>query len=141
LERQGLAAALEELAVGVEHLYPTSCHFRCNEEIFVDEHTVADHLYRIAQEAVNNSVKHAGSNRIDIELSNGEDQLTLKVKDDGRGLPEAPERGSGMGFNIMQYRARMIDASLSITSTSGKGTVVTCKYVKKARESESGGPE
>jgi PAS domain S-box-containing protein len=131
LERQGLAAALEELAMGVEHLYPTSCRFRCSEEFFVDDHTVADHIYRIAQEAVNNALKHAHSKHIDIELSHHGDQLTLKVIDDGRGLPETAARGSGMGFNIMEYRARMIDASLSISGTPGKGTSVICKYVNK----------
>ncbi len=141
LERQGLVAALEELAVGVEHLYPPSCQFHCSKEIFIEDHTVADHLYRIAQEAVNNAVKHADSSRIDIELSNGEDHLTLKVTDNGQGFPQTAKDGRGMGFNIMHYRARMIDASLSISGKPAKGTVVTCKYIKKARESESGGPK
>ena len=133
LEAQGLAAALEELAVRVEHLYSTSCSFRCAEEISVDDHTVADHFYRIAQEAVNNALKHAESKHINIELSHQDDQLILKVSDNGRGLPEVTDRGSGMGLNIMQYRARMIDASLSISGTSGKGTVVTCKYTEESQ--------
>jgi signal transduction histidine kinase len=64
-------------------------------------------------------------------LSHHGDQLTLKVIDDGQGLPDTAAKGSGMGFNIMEYRARMIDASLSISGAPGKGTAVTCKYVNK----------
>ncbi len=131
LEQQGLSAALEELAVGTQTLHQVSCRFRCPRDVFVGDHAAANHLYRIAQEAVTNALKHAHPSRIDIELNKEDGTYTLKIQDDGEGLPDESSRGNGMGFHIMQYRARMIDASLTIDDTPGKGTTVLCKFVNK----------
>ncbi len=131
LEQQGLSAALEELALGMESLHQVSCRFRCPRDVFVEDHATANHLYRIAQEAVTNALKHARPGRVDIELNKDDGTYTLKVEDDGKGLPDESSRGNGMGFHIMQYRARMIDASLTIEAAPGKGTTVICKLVNK----------
>jgi PAS domain S-box-containing protein len=134
LEQQGLYAALEELAAGVETLHPVSCRFRRRQDVSVEDHATANHLYRIAQEAVTNALKHAAPSRIEIELQKDDGTYTLKIQDNGKGLPQDSSRSNGMGFHIMQYRARMIDASLTIEDTPGKGTTVTCKLVNKETE-------
>jgi signal transduction histidine kinase len=88
-------------------------------------------LYRIAQEAVNNAVKHSGAQHIQIRLSSSETGLELLVHDDGKGIKESPGRAGGMGLHIMDYRARSIGGSLEIVGASG-GTTVSCRVPQRA---------
>ena len=93
----------------------------------VTDSNIATHLYRIAQEAIINAVKHGHVSRIDIELSRRDGGLTLAVKDDGIGLPTAMPEGSGIGLRIMSNRAGMIGGNLSISNQAGGGTIVACE--------------
>ncbi len=126
LSTHGLWAALEEMAAGVTERHNVQCVCESPGEAPQCDSAAASHLYRIAQEAVNNAVKHSGARRIAIELSRGEGEIVLKVTDDGKGLPEASVRHSGMGLHIMDYRARLIGGSLHLQSDA-RGTVVTCR--------------
>jgi signal transduction histidine kinase len=81
-------------------------------------------LYRIAQEAVTNAVKHARAGEISIGLSAGGGKLTLTVSDDGVGIQRV--RSDGVGLRIMRYRAWAIGASLAIESGLERGTLVRC---------------
>jgi PAS domain S-box-containing protein len=126
LEAQGLAHALRELAARTKKVFRVDCRFGNQALVLVPDHTVAIHLYRIAQEAVGNAVKHGKPNRIDIGLSAGDSSLTLAVSDDGLGLPERLQRGKGMGLRIMRYRAGVIGASLQIQRGPAGGTTVSC---------------
>jgi PAS domain S-box-containing protein len=128
---QGLHEALEELALWVENLHSVECRLYWENEIRIDDLATATHLYRIAQEAVGNALRHAEPTRIDIELADRKDFFSLTIRDNGCGLPDGAGSGNGMGFNIMQYRARMIDASLDITTGPEGGTFVTCKFHNK----------
>jgi two-component system CheB/CheR fusion protein len=92
----------------------------------VQDPGIGTNLYRIAQEALNNAVKHSGATRISIELSSAGDALTLGVRDDGIGFSTANGSPSGMGLHLMNYRARVIGAFLDIQSGSGCGTTVQC---------------
>ncbi|HVW22143.1 MAG TPA: response regulator [Opitutaceae bacterium] len=84
----------------------------------------AVHLFRIAQEAVNNAVKHSGATEVVIRLEAARDRLGLAVADNGRGLPdEAPK---GLGLRLMRYRAGKIGAELSLESRPGTGLTVRC---------------
>jgi DNA-binding CsgD family transcriptional regulator len=80
----------------------------------VRDHASATHLYRIAQEAINNAVKHGKARQIAVGLAAQSDQASLTVTDDGCGLVAKPEKTSGMGLRIMKYRAGMIGATLEI---------------------------
>lgn len=91
--------------------------------IILDEDT-ADQLYRIAREAINNAVRHAECGRIIVDLYRHDGTLTLAVQDDGRGFPTASVSGEGFGLRIMQYRSRMIGATLQIGPAQGGGTQV-----------------
>ena len=91
----------------------------------VEDHTVAAHLSRIAQEAVSNAVRHSRAGRIDIELRGGLDKLVLAVKDDGIGLLKAAG-GKGMGLQTMHHRAATIGATLLIPKQAKGGTAVLC---------------
>src|SRR5579872_6212386 len=84
------------------------------------------HLYRIAQEAVQNALKHADARRIDIRLEVRRSKVVLEVLDDGRGIQKEDASGSGFGTNTMRHRSSAIGGLLSVRSRPGGGTVVTC---------------
>lgn len=121
-----LQTGLAELASRTTSLRKARCEFVCPEPVVVDDEPTAMHLYRIAQEAVNNAVKHAGASRIDIELRVTGGRLALQVSDDGSGLPaKNPSRG-GVGLGVMQHRAKVIGAELRIDSRARAGVTVRC---------------
>jgi PAS domain S-box-containing protein len=127
LTADGLMTALQEHAANVEELYDIVCTFKCDRPVLVHEGAVATHLYRIAQEAVNNATKHAQAQRIEITIAaDDERRVTLTVRDDGVGLPDDFDRTDGMGLRIMNYRARMIGATLDVSRNRGGGTTVVC---------------
>jgi PAS domain S-box-containing protein len=126
LETEGLVPALEELARTTTERFNLECVCEAESRRLHCNIATATHLYRIAQEAVNNAVKHSGARCISIRLSGPEGSIELKIKDDGRGLPTAAERHAGMGLHIMDYRARRIGGVLKI-SGNGNGTVVECR--------------
>jgi signal transduction histidine kinase len=94
--------------------------------VLIEDSQTTGHLYRIAQEAVNNALKHAGARRIRVSLSRGTGALRLQIKDNGRGLPTAQRPNSGLGLEIMRHRAHVIGASLEVDSRSNEGVTVTC---------------
>jgi PAS domain S-box-containing protein len=121
----GLMAALQEFAARIEAFFRLECAFDCDQPVLVPDNVVATHLYRIAQEAVNNAIKHAQTHRIGIRLRCEGDRIQLTVEDDGVGIPEnaAP---AGLGLRIMRYRAKMLGGTLTIGPDPEGGTVVAC---------------
>jgi signal transduction histidine kinase len=87
---------------------------------------VSLHLYRIAQEAVRNALKHAGASEIVLSLEVQKGLLHLRVRDNGRGLKEADRLRGGMGLLNLQYRAKALGAELHFESEPSQGTTVTC---------------
>lgn len=126
LESNGLMSALQELAENTERLFPFSCKFISQVPVLIHNYSLALQLYRIAQEAVNNAVKHAQAKNIWIRLDLRKNTLLLEVKDDGRGIHKKVIRSKGMGLRIMRYRTEMIQASLDIRKGVIGGTVVIC---------------
>ena len=92
----------------------------------VPDPTVASELFRIAQEATNNAMKHAKATQIVVELTGGDEGIVLTVRDDGVGIPDGPSRSGGMGTRIMRFRARAIGAALHVSRNEDGGTTVTC---------------
>lgn len=134
LESQGLMSALEELASGTEKIFRVQCQFRCPTPVPVHDNTVATHLYRIAQEAVSNAIKHGKASAIEIGLTRAPEYIRLSIKDDGIGVPDELPRGNGMGLRIMHYRAGMIGGSLVVQKDAGGGTSVVCTTVMAAEK-------
>jgi PAS domain S-box-containing protein len=131
LSTEGLAPALEELATTTSARFNVECRFEGGPEEVHCETTTATHLYRIAQEAVNNAIKHSGASSIAIYLNAAEGMLQLEVRDNGKGIPDLRQGKSGMGLHIMDYRARSIGAKLSIRGSS-RGTSVSCRLPQDA---------
>ncbi len=123
LERNGLTAALEELALHQRELFQVRCELKVQGPIAELEKTVALHLYRIAQEATHNSIQHGQARLISIRLAQRNSIMSLAIEDDGAGLPAQPREG-GMGFVIMRHRASAIGGSLEIGAGAGGGTLV-----------------
>jgi two-component system CheB/CheR fusion protein len=126
LEAEGLADALRELAAGTKKVFRCDCRFRCNPPVLVPNHTVATHLYRIAQEAVSNALRHGKARRIDISLAAKGHSVILTVNDNGMGIPCKLPRRTGMGLHIMRYRAEVIGGALKVEPSARGGTRVVC---------------
>jgi signal transduction histidine kinase len=122
LDMQGLMAALRELAHRTGLGGRVMCELEMPEPVFLNEPRVITQLFRIAQEAVRNAVRHSGAERIVIGLHQAGEKLVMNVTDDGVGLPEVWPT-EGMGLNIMKHRAEMIGAEILIERAS-KGTKV-----------------
>jgi PAS domain S-box-containing protein len=91
-----------------------------------------NHLYRIAQEAVQNALKHSGAKNIDIELWSRPGDLRLSVIDDGQGLTTEVAKGLGLGMRTMRFRASAIGGRLSITRGPNGGNCVVCDVPTKS---------
>jgi len=122
---EGLEPALRNMAAQVQETMRRRCIVVCAGPIRISDDAIALHLYRIAQEAMNNVMRHAKPKQIRIELDIIGGAVVLAVHDDGCGLPATPSVRKGMGIRVMQYRARLIGATLEIRSGSS-GTTVLC---------------
>jgi PAS domain S-box-containing protein len=119
----GIHSALVEMARTVRDLSNVACTFTGDESILFDDNALAMHFYYIAQEAVQNAIKHAEASHINIEMSRTPTTIYLRITDDGIGMQDTPS-SKGMGLQIMRYRARMIGAALKIESVPGKGSEI-----------------
>jgi len=126
-EPDGLMSALLQLASSVESVHGVACRFACPRPVLLMNHQSASQIYRIAQEALTNAVKHGKSATIQLSLESSDKELLLRVTDDGVGIPEPPHRvPTGSGLRIMKYRAAAVGATLSVKSILPKGTEVLC---------------
>jgi len=126
LESEGLPSALNELAATTEKLFGISCKVECADLLPMLATPTAMHLYRIAQEAVSNAIKHGKATRVVIRVQSRAERLDLQVIDNGCGMPKVLPRNDGMGLRIMRYRAGMMSGLLSIQPHESGGTSVSC---------------
>lgn len=128
LERGGLQDALEGLAMHASELYgvPTVFTHRvpANRPLNAE---LANHLYRIAQEAVRNAVRHGNARSIRLHLSAARAKVRLAITDDGVGMPPGAMDATGMGLKIMCYRARILGGEVSFEPSEPTGTRVVCE--------------
>jgi len=130
LESNDIEAALGQLAENLRTLFSVTCELQCEPEIEITDNAVAVHLYRIAQEAATNAIKHGQARNIGLSLTSTNSRLILKVEDDGSGMPVTAHKGKGMGLRVMHHRARMIGATISLQAAKAGGVIVTCSLPK-----------
>jgi PAS domain-containing protein/ActR/RegA family two-component response regulator/two-component sensor histidine kinase len=129
LETAGLDTALEDLTYQVQRLHGMDCRFVSSGPMPACDTTIALHLYRIAQEAINNAVKHSGARCIIVTLDFTNENKVLRIEDDGCGFDPHVQHGPSSGLQLMPYRAAMIGGTLTITSQPSAGTKVECRFV------------
>lgn len=132
-DSQGLMSALQQWAVEVEDLFTLSCRFECPEPILITDVGMATHLYHIAQEAVNNAIKHGAPEHIVLSLLRECEWGSLRVEDDGMGIPEIPTSHPGLGLRIMSYRANMVGGTLEVHRGTPQGTTICCRFPLEKR--------
>mgnify|MGYP001221508672 CR=1 FL=1 len=126
LESEGLMSGLQELALNTEKIFHVQCVFESRSPVLLDDHAAATHLFRIAQEAVSNAVRHGKAKHIVIRLSHEGGSLTLTIRDDGSGLKDGCAGNSGMGLRIMRSRAETIGGTVAVENNPQGGVCVTC---------------
>ena len=127
-EPLGLMSALRNWANEVEELFHIRCTFRCSQPLPIRDPNLATHLYRIAQEAVHNAIRHGKSRNIEVGLSRKNETGTLTIRDDGEGFQKQETGQPGVGLSIMNYRADMVGGSLKVQSNEDRGVTVTCMF-------------
>ncbi len=131
LEGDGLMRGLIGLAASTSRIPGVDCRFLCEPPVWLQDVTAATHLFRIAQEAVNNALKHGQAKKIDITLVETAAAVELVVENNGCSIPEVRRAHDGMGLNVMRYRAEVIGATLVIASGKRKGVKIHCTLRKK----------
>jgi PAS domain S-box-containing protein len=128
VDAEGLMAALTELTKRITEIHAVRCTFECIDPVPVEDNFVATQLFRIAQEAITNSLKHGKAAAIRVSLETRAGFLTLRVADDGLGFAAVNGANEGVGLRIMKYRAGQIGAQFAVRPGPNQGTVVTCTY-------------
>ena len=129
LDTNDIEAALEQLAENLRTLFSISCESHCDRDVKITDNTVAVHLYRIAQEAATNAIKHGHAKNVLLSLAGNGSRVILTIKDDGKGFPPKT-KSKGMGLRVMHHRARMIGATISVRQPKEGGITVTCSLTR-----------
>jgi PAS domain S-box-containing protein len=129
----GLVAALEELVKTMCESEMANCIFECEEPVYVEDNTMATHVYRIAQEAITNAMKHGKASRVVVRIQRLTDACELSVRDDGKGFPARVSARRGRGLNIMKHRARLINGDIQVHPARPHGTAIICRFPLPAK--------
>jgi signal transduction histidine kinase len=126
MDSYGLSAALADLATATRTLTNAHVHIDGENIAEVDDPELALNLYRIAQEAVSNAVKHSAASDIRINLLEADGHYTLIIEDNGSGIDLEELNAKSMGLRTMTYRAESLGGRFSVSRKSSGGTVVAC---------------
>ena len=131
LDTNDIQAALEQLSENLKKYFGVASQAHCDPAIKIKDNAVAVHLYRIAQEATTNAIKHGKAKKVGISLLRENRNITLQIRDNGVGFPKNRKKEKGMGLRVMQHRARMIGATLEVEGKENHGTTITCTVGNK----------
>jgi PAS domain S-box-containing protein len=129
VKNRGLGGALHLLAETIRTNHRTACTCTVNSDIKIEDSEKETHIYRIAQEAANNALRHGHPSSIKLSLQrHGENEAVLKIEDNGSGMAKHKPAHEGIGMRVMDYRANLIDGSLTIQSRARGGVSVICRF-------------
>lgn len=134
MDEAGLESALEELTSSATRLLGIRCVYESGGAPVIRDNVVAMHLYRIAQEAINNATKHGRAASVLVSLVEDEKATTLRIADDGAGISKTAAESNGMGLGLMSYRARLVGGELKIEEPPSGGTVISCEIAWQGEE-------
>jgi signal transduction histidine kinase len=127
-DARGLVSALEELALRISEQSGIRVELRHENPILISDNEIATHVYRIVQEAINNSVKHAQADNIVLLLEADEHEAVIEVRDNGKGLPDDVDEKCGLGLRTMFHRCRLFGGNLDVYTHEEGGTRVRCCF-------------
>ncbi len=127
LEHGGLRNSLNQLLSDLRQRFGIQTFLYWQGEEAIMPMDVTTHLFRIAQEAANNAIRHGKADRINIEVENGDSELRFAISDNGSGIKDENRKGTGLGMKIMKYRCDLIDGVFSIKRLAQGGTCVQCR--------------
>ena len=130
IESEGLPGSLRQLAANAEEMFHIRCRCDCPDAVTVRNQQAALHVYRIAQEAITNALRHGGAREVAICVRSNEDQVSMLIRDDGCGIAQPIPQTYGMGLRTMSYRAGIIGATLEIRPGEVGGTEIVCTFPK-----------
>lgn len=134
LFENGFHAALDQLCTDAAKRFGVSCYVKCGDSTLLPDYETAGNLYRIAQEAITNAIKHGQAGEVEVELTVKDANIIMIVRDNGSGLQKDWQDKKGLGLRIMKQRAKMIGAELNINRLKDKGTEIVCKVDLSARQ-------
>ncbi|PKL47473.1 MAG: hypothetical protein CVV42_12965 [Candidatus Riflebacteria bacterium HGW-Riflebacteria-2] len=123
-----IVSHLKKLAAQANAVFGGDCKVRVLAKVILRDAESATNLYRIAQEAVHNAIKHSGSPKVEIRLEKNAEMGTMTVKDFGKGLPRSSSRPKGIGLQLMKLRARLIGGSIRFFNRQDRGFRVICTF-------------
>lgn len=132
LDEAGLSAALQELSASTSRLLGMDCTFEVSGDCRAIRNEKATHLYRIAQEAINNATTHGKAHNVEVRLSANSSAMNLSIADDGRGFSKTGKEKKGVGIGIMRYRANIVGGEFEIEDRPTGGTIVSCMVPTRA---------
>ena len=133
----GLVEALQNLAANLSKAFNVSCRLQHSGAVVLNDPKAGIHLYRIAQEAASNAIRHGRARNIVISLDATSKSIMLAVTDDGAGLPADARTKKGMGLRIMDYRAGMIGATFDIQNLPSGGARAVCVLHPQLTDTEN----
>ena len=137
IEPRGLQAALSELAESFESHPHVNCRLKSSASVVVADNATATHMYRIVQEAINNSLRHSHATEINITLARKDHHIIIEITDNGIGIQtidncDRMDRRAGMGLRTMQYRCGLIGGTFHIENSPTGGTSIRCLIPEKS---------
>lgn len=124
---ESLMTGIRSLVANAGSLNGANCLFRCNGTVAVHNHDCANHLYRIAQEAIQNALRHGKPQEVVVSLARRDERVILEVQDDGGGFdPEVQAKSQGIGLSTMKYRAGAMNGFFEFARHPGGGVIVRC---------------
>ncbi len=119
---------IDAAALTIERDYKLHCEFHIDESVYISDESIIKEIYYIIDEAVMNSLKHSGSTGIQISMTPKDRMIVLSIIDNGCGIPENYNMDTGVGLEIMKYRARAIGGFLEIKNHPGGGAIIECFF-------------
>jgi signal transduction histidine kinase len=126
-DEAALVKALGEIAWMTQEQHRLRCDVTCDKNLALGDETSTIHLFRIAQEAIQNAVRHSGASRISVSLKHSGPDIRLVIEDNGKGITSRDRAGYGLGLRIMAYRAGMIGGGLKIETSETEGARIICE--------------
>lgn len=126
LETRGLGACLKDMAEQMQEMSSVPCLFQGDASLRLQDRSQSENLYRMAQEALNNAIRHSSAKKIVVSLAKEQGRIILSVRDNGVGFTHSKAMDKGLGLRSMRYRANLIGGVFGIGPAKGGGTEVKC---------------